>query len=342
MQCYNETISIIVPVYRTEKYLHTCLNSILAQTYEHIEVILVDDGSPDKCPEICDEYALKDSRVKVIHQKNSGVAIARNRGLDIATGTYVTFVDSDDYIEPVMYEKMVAVAKKYDSDVVLCDCVKEFQNRTELYSHNIRGGFYNKKQLQKEYYPQLLITTDLEYPATISNWLCLFKNSIRKSGNLCYEEDIRISEDWLFGAKLMINVNSFYYMKNEAYYHYRMNEESVTHSFVSDKWNDYCKLYEYMKKEFSNIGEYDFNKQIDKVLLFLVYNAVGDYLRTKQLNLIEKVLKINWILNDEKVKYMFERLNIWKLQIPIKQKIQTICYKNIFLIKILAKYYERR
>ena len=97
-----------------------------------------------------------------------------------------------------------------------------------------------------------------------------------------------------------------------------------------------------MKKEFSNIGEYDFNKQIDKVLLFLVYNAVGDCLRTKQLNLIEKVLKINWILNDEKVKYMFERLNIWKLQIPIKQKIQTICYKNIFLIKILAKYYERR
>ena len=92
-------ISIIVPVYNTEKYLHRCIDSILAQTFTDFELILVDDGSPDNCPQICDEYAEKDCRVKVIHQENGGLSAARNAGIDIATGTFIFFCDSDDYIK---------------------------------------------------------------------------------------------------------------------------------------------------------------------------------------------------------------------------------------------------
>ena len=123
-------VSIIVPVYNVEKYLRRCIDSILRQTLTDIEVILVDDGSFDSSGKICEEYARKDSGLRVIHQKNAGVAVARNTGLDIASGDYIAFVDSDDYIEPNMYQSMMQVANQYDCDVVLCDCVKEHGNQT--------------------------------------------------------------------------------------------------------------------------------------------------------------------------------------------------------------------
>ena len=137
------TVSVIVPVYNSEKYLNRCVDSILNQTYRSIELILVDDGSPDNSGRICDEYAEKDSRVRVIHKANAGVSAARNSGLEVASGDYATFVDSDDYIEPDMYSDMMEKVNQYNCDVVMCDCVKDFPDRSEIYSHNIRTGFYS-------------------------------------------------------------------------------------------------------------------------------------------------------------------------------------------------------
>ena len=110
-------ISIIIPVYKTEPYLRKCVDSVLAQTYTNLEVILVDDGSPDDCGKICDEYAAKDSRVKVIHKENGGLSSARNCGLDVATGKYIGFVDSDDWIDPDMYETLLGLLLRYDADI---------------------------------------------------------------------------------------------------------------------------------------------------------------------------------------------------------------------------------
>ena len=120
-ECFTEKqplISVIVPVYKTEKYIHRCVKSILRQTYKNLEIILVDDGSPDKCGEICDEYQELDSRVKVIHQENAGISVARNKGIDVAKGEYIAFVDSDDYIALDMVE--VLYSKIDDSDYVSC------------------------------------------------------------------------------------------------------------------------------------------------------------------------------------------------------------------------------
>lgn len=111
-------ISVIVPVYNVEKYLAKCVESILSQTYEALEVILVDDGSPDNCGSICEEFAARDSRVRVIHKENGGLSSARNAGLDIAQGAYIGFVDSDDWIEPEMYGHMLSLAEKYDVKLV--------------------------------------------------------------------------------------------------------------------------------------------------------------------------------------------------------------------------------
>ena len=115
-----DRISVIVPVYKVESYLPSCIESVLSQTYPCFELILVDDGSPDHCGEICDAYARKDDRVRVIHQKNAGLSAARNAGLEIASGTYVTFVDSDDAIHPQMLERLIKAIQTTDANMSLC------------------------------------------------------------------------------------------------------------------------------------------------------------------------------------------------------------------------------
>lgn len=116
----KDLISVIVPIYGVEEYLSKCIDSIINQTYKNLEIILVDDGSPDKCPDICDAFKKKDERIKVIHKKNGGLSDARNAGLDIAHGDYLVFVDSDDWIENTMVEHLLSTCKKYDVEMVTC------------------------------------------------------------------------------------------------------------------------------------------------------------------------------------------------------------------------------
>ncbi len=333
-------ISVIVPVYKAEKFLSACIESILNQTYHDFEVILVDDGSPDSSGQICEEYAKKDSRIKVIHQKNAGVAASRNVGLDIAVGEYITFVDSDDYIQFQMYEKMLKCALDNDCDFVMCDCMKVYSDgRKAIYSHNIRGGLYDEKQLRQEYYPHLLIMPSIEYPATISNYVCMFKNRGQKMPR--YEVGIRYSEDWLFGCQIMLRAHSFYYMKGQAYYFYNCdNQNSVTHTFGFDKWNDYKILFSRFQEEFGNKNIFDFNDQLDKVLLFFVYNSVGDILNSGCLSWRKKIKVASKILHEDIVVGMFKRLDIGDLCISQKQKILTFCYAHPVTILLLLLYLE--
>ena len=121
-------ISVIVPIYKVERYLAKCIDSILAQTYSNLEIILVDDGSPDMCGEICDDYALKDERINVIHKENGGLSSARNAGIDIAQGEYIGFVDSDDYIEPYMYEKLYCAIEQNNCRLAVCNINYVFEN----------------------------------------------------------------------------------------------------------------------------------------------------------------------------------------------------------------------
>ena len=122
-------ISIIVPVYKVEPYLRKCLDSIVNQTYENLEIILVDDGSPDSCGAICDEYAARDERIRVIHQPNGGLSAARNRGLEAAAGDYVAFVDSDDWVEPDMYGYLLSGAEQVGADIAVCGIFEELPDR---------------------------------------------------------------------------------------------------------------------------------------------------------------------------------------------------------------------
>lgn len=182
-------LSIIVPVYKVEPYLPKCIDSILAQTFRDFELILIDDGSPDRCGEICDEYAAKDARIVVIHQENRGVSAARNAGMDIARGEYIGFVDSDDWIEPEMYETMINVSKKKGVDVVICG-ICDYGEDGEFIRNALTGsGFYTKDEMLKT-----VFTT----PNNLGGGCCnkVFRHIAIK--DVRYQEGIAVAEDWLF------------------------------------------------------------------------------------------------------------------------------------------------
>lgn len=202
-------ISIIVPVYKVEIYLHRCINSILTQTYQNWELILVDDGSPDSSPAICDEYASRDRRIKVIHKKNGGQAEARNRGLDIATGDYIMFVDSDDYVHPNMLKTMLDVALHEGADIVQCnylqgdaDIFPQISERKTLHTFDNHSIFSSTKQ-------------------KIILWAKLYKNSlwddIRIPVGTYYEDDASTWQLYYKSSKIVVlDISYYYYYANPS------------------------------------------------------------------------------------------------------------------------------
>ena len=182
-------LSIIVPIYKVEKYLHRCVDSILNQTFQDFELILIDDGSPDNCGAICDEYAVWDSRVKVIHQSNSGVSAARNAGLDVASGTYLGFIDADDWIEPMMYETLITTAKQKQMDMVACGINYFKEDGSFLYADLKREAVLDREMMLESLY---------EKPNPFGGGCCnkLFRaESIR---DCRFEVGMSLAEDWLY------------------------------------------------------------------------------------------------------------------------------------------------
>ena len=235
-------VSVVVPIYNVEKYIEQCVDSIRNQTLEDIEIILVDDGSPDNCPQICDEYKKLDNRIKVVHKKNGGLSSARNAGMRVATGEYIGFVDSDDYIEVDMYEKMYNTAKKYDVDFVMCDYYKSYISDKKEVSLEIDEGMYNKEKIKSIIYPQLIMTENIDYGPLLAVWHCLYKNTFLKENDLYFDDIVKYSEDNLFSSIVGYKSNSFYYMKGSYFYNYRYNPNSISTTYKEDALDVYIEM----------------------------------------------------------------------------------------------------
>lgn len=217
----KDLITIIIPVYNVEKYLKKCLDSIINQTYKNLEIILIDDGSIDNSPKICDEYAIKDKRIKVIHKRNAGVSSARNDGLNKATGQYLIFVDSDDYIELNMVEKIYNNTKKYNTDLYLFNYYT-IENKVKRKGSTLKTP--SKNLTKKEFYNYLF--SNQYYCGYICNKL--FKTST--IGKIRFQKDVHLLEDLLFISQVAENCNNFYYDYDEYLYNYVIREESALNS----------------------------------------------------------------------------------------------------------------
>lgn len=237
-------ISIIIPVYNTKKYLKQCLESIMSQTFKEIEIICVDDGSTDGSGEILSEYALMDNRIKVIRKNNGGQNSARNAGLCVASGKYIGYVDSDDWIEQDMYEKLYEKAEAHNVDMVSCGYFLE-GNYTSLHLDSLDGGSYdNERMLELR---NNLIYRPEKREKGLSGSLCckLFKKEILQQVQLEVPEEITMAEDKMCLIHYVLHCTSAYVLK-EAYYHRRIRLESMTHCGHADYLLKVNEVYKYL------------------------------------------------------------------------------------------------
>lgn len=323
-------ISVIVPVYNGAEFLRPCVDSILAQSFCDLEIILVDDGSTDESPEICDWYASQDKRVICIHQANAGAAAARNCGLKAAAGEYIAFVDSDDWIDQDMYETMVHAAEERNCDLVICDCLKESEAGNQIYTHELPGGYYDREAMVSRYFPQLLMPDSMEYPVTISNWLLLIQRKVIEKNLLSFPDGMRFSEDLLFGSEVGYYAQSMTYLKGYTPYHYRQNPASVTHTEFKDKWPLLLELYRRIRKSFKEKANYDFTPQIQRCMLFFVYMAMNQRLAAK-LPLKQFFQEARAVLDHPEVREALVPIHIGQLNISRKLKISSLIYQKKYL-----------
>ena len=216
-------VSIIIPVYNVEKFLDRCLTSVVNQTYENIEIILVDDGSPDNCPKLCDEWAKKDNRIKVIHKKNGGLSDARNKGLAKATGQYVLFIDSDDWVSINMVEKMTEAMENYDADMVICQFINIYPDGQMMR----RKTKYGTQVFSAEEATELLLE---DKQITNHVWRKLYKKELLPDNlfpvGLNYE-DIYVMPDLFHACNKIVSID-------EAYYYYLQNPNGIVRSMTKE------------------------------------------------------------------------------------------------------------
>lgn len=310
----NPLVSIIVPVYNVEKYLVKCLDSICSQTLKDIEIICVNDGSTDGSLKILEEYQKKDERIRIITQSNQGLSAARNTGLEIATGKYIGFVDSDDFISLNMYEDLYNTIVKYDTDVVIC-------NHFSMVNNSITGGskhVYNQDGLlktEKEYIYNLLKDESIQNFV----WSRLYKMEVLDGVRFRVG---RVFEDVYLSVDLLGRINSAYYL-NEPLYCYRIREGSITSSLddkgLEDSINSVCLMFSSVKERFPDL----LNLNVFYSLKLLAY-MMSRYNKKD----IDKMIK----KYKEKIKLIFDEIK----NVDLKEFSNNIKYNDV--LKFIGDY----
>lgn len=333
-------VSVIVPIYNVEKYLDRCIQSLLNQTLKEIEVILVDDESPDNCPSMCDEYARQDSRIKVIHKKNEGLGFARNSGLEIAIGEYVAFVDSDDFVELEMFNTLYDKTQKNKLDAVYCG-INYYSNGhvTNLLSEANSDNFFYKENVQKEFLLGMLSNSKrdgriVEYEMSV--WHAIYKLGVLKKNEILFcSERVFISEDIIFHIDFLKYANSICVIP-ETLYNYCFNSISLTKTFRQDRFEKEKILF---TEILSRIQEIEFN-EIQKNLItslfalktrFAICSYVENletlnysYVRGELLSICKDQMVINYIIPNMHLYPLRYKLLVKLLQYKLVDCIITM------------------
>ena len=283
-------ITVIIPVYNVEKYLSCCLDSVIGQTYRDMEIIVVNDGSTDDSGCICDAYALKDNRIKVIHKENGGLSSARNAALDIATGEYIAFVDSDDYLALDTLEKCHTKLLKTSADV--CMFSHYIVNATSQAANTLPFDkeFYNDEEVKSIIFPKFFGKTKTDSELEGFVWRQIFKREI--IGNLRFRSEREyFAEDVVFDIELYKNVSAFCVI-DEPLYYYRYVQSSLSNRYREDLFKKFNKLLVFMNE--AGGGEDIYNRILNRAFKMAIFACLnvkkGKILSKKeQISLIEEV-----------------------------------------------------
>lgn len=317
-------ISVIVPIYNVEQYLVKCLDSLMAQSCKDLEIILVDDGSPDNCPAICDEYAQKDSRFKVVHKQNGGLISARQAGLQLAKGEYIGFVDGDDWIEPDMFEEFSDVIGKYNPDMAVCQFFYSYPDREEKSNYNLTNEFYTKQQIQTDIIPTMLFNgTYFHFGVYPNCWSKVYKKELLKANLMCVDTRTTIGEDTSFTYPCIMDANSICFV-DKALYHYRINQQSMTKKYDA-KLKDIILLpYEVLKNK---SADFDISNQLNYYLLYLVNFVVRNEANANNPNSAkDKKAVLGEFTKNSMIKNAVKCTNASVL--PVQTKIIRFCLVN--------------
>ena len=270
-------VSIVVPIYNVEKYLKNCVDSLLNQTLEDIEIILVDDGSPDKSGEIADEYLRNEKRIKVVHQSNAGLGPARNSGMAVATGEYIGFIDSDDWTQPEMFERLYEAAVLENADIAVSGH-QEFTNGrvTKTKIHPLAGTTIRTKQeiesVRKNLYGHSTEDDVVEaFPMAV--WIAVYRRKIIEDNNLLFEEIL--SEDTIFNLSAYKCAKTITFIDRTDYCYRKEGQPSITQSFSDNKLLRYQKFLMTLSNMANNETDEDCKMRVKRMAIDYCRSYVG-------------------------------------------------------------------
>lgn len=317
-------ISVIIPVYNVELYIERCLESIINQTYKNLEIILVNDGSTDKSGTICDEYALKDSRIRVIHQKNGGLSSARNRGLDIATGEYIGFVDSDDWISTDMYQTLLTIALKYEVDIVECGVQQVYCYKDFFYEDNI--------EINED---KIFLSNNIDALNEELKWgkfTAIACNKLYKS-NLFSTHRYpigKIHEDEYLTYKLLYSAVKLASIKDiKLYYYLQERQGAITSKFTEKNLDIYDAYKEKLIFFYSNNLQEVYKNMINNLLWIVFYLIYQSHLHGIKCKKIEDIYAE--VRRNKALYYRYSKGWKYKLQLILLfySKSSFIQYKRL-------------
>lgn len=289
-------VSIIIPIYNVEKYLDRCIKSIRDSNLSSIEIILVDDGSPDSCPALCDEYARQESRIKVVHKKNEGLGYARNSGLEVATGEYVAFIDSDDYVDVNMFADLYQTARNTDADAVFCGFNIEVRSNNWTKSTEVTELTIFKGEAVNDFMLDMVACNPREKQERkyyMSVWHAIYKREIIEQNKIRFhsERDI-LSEDIPFQIDFLKHAETIAYIP-ENYYYYCNNGTSLTSKYKKTWFENIKNIHKLLSAKLSDYPEGPI--RADRFFIGYVRSILEHLMKSEETS---KLSEIKLILND--------------------------------------------
>lgn len=337
-------VSVVLPIYNVERYLECCIESVVSQTYRNLEIILVNDGSPDNCPKICDEWAKQDGRIKVVHKQNEGLGMARNTGIEHATGEYICFFDSDDCVAPNLIEEAYSLAEKTKADIVTygyCNMGKDGKLKQAIVPKTTKD-VYQGEEVQEIFLPDLIaddLNNGIYSNLSISAWASFYSMElIKRVGWKFVSEREIISED-VYSLLVLYKYVQKVAVLSKALYYYRENSNSLSRSYKKDRFARIRFFHEKCQEIEKQLG---YNEvvaaRIASVFVGFTIGTLKMLVLTEEKN--KKKDEFKAIVDDQHLQQVLQKLQ-WKhanwgkkiLLFSMKKKWYCICY-NLVKMKV--------
>ena len=332
-------VSIIIPVYNAEKTIVQCLDSVVGQTLKNIEIIIIDDGSTDSSGEICRRYQQEDGRIKYFYKKNEGLAAARQDGIEKANGEYVGFVDSDDWLELKMYERMYEVAYNAKADIVFCNCYFDNSEKDRIH---LEPRVYNRVEIEENILPRTLAEISCKGNNSVIRWsncLRIYRRELLIEKSIKFDRRFRRSQDLQLTFEATLHANTYVSINNEYLYHNRTvnNAGSLSRGYTRNYWELICPLIDKLYSQVNLYKKQNLSNQMHLCTFFFAATGVKNEYENKKHSITTRIKKIKHVANDLVVQDALPYIEYDKLSEYYRMIYQGLLSKSA--VKVFISYF---